>query len=323
MSRFGGLALASFLAIAFAIDQGVSAQEQIGIPPTLNPPVAGEPGSGVSGQPTPQPLPIEHDWSVPSGSGLLESPTVELIPMPTEDAVEMSRTAWLAQTPPWSWFPWNGWENSAELGLNGASGNTESMTLQTGARFKRKTDWNVFDLRLLQNRTHNSGVTAQNNVLLYGDFERSLGESAWNVFVKQGLEYDELRAFDLRYFINSGLGYNWIDADGLLLSTRMGAGASRDFGGVEDRWKPEALFGATYEHQVNARHKLIAKLDFYPAWEDFSDFRTIADLSWEFLLAEAPNLSLKFGAMHRHDSQPDEAFLPNDLNYSALLLYKF
>jgi len=322
MSRLGGLVLASFLAIGVTIDHGVSAQEQLGVPAYLNSPGDGEPGSGVPGQAAPQPLPIEHDWAVPSGSGLLESPTFEVLPAPAETEVEMSRTARLAQMQPWSWFPWNGWENSAELGLNGATGNTESMTLQTGARFKRKTAWNMFDLRLLQNRTHNSGVIAQNNVLLYGDFERSLGESAWNVFVKQGLEYDELRAFDLRYFINSGLGYNWIDADGLLLSTRVGAGASRDFGGVDDRWKPEALLGATYEHQVNARHKLIAKLDYYPAWEDFSDFRTIADLSWEYLLAEAPSLSLKFGAMHRHDSQPGEAF-PNDLNYSALLLYKF
>ncbi len=223
---------------------------------------------------------------------------------------------------PWTWIPLDGWENSAELGLNGATGNTESLTLQSGARFKRKSDWTMFDLRLLQNRTSNAGAISQNNVLLYSDFERKIAQSKWNTFIKQGLEYDELRNSNLRYFANSGLGYSWIDRDGLLLSTRFGAGASREFGGLSNRWTPEALFGGTYEHQVNPRNKLVAKFDYFPAWDDFSNFRTITDLAWEYLLSEERNLSLKLGALHRYDNQPNGA-RPNDLNYSALLLYKF
>lgn len=224
---------------------------------------------------------------------------------------------------PWTWFPWDGWENSAEIGLNGATGNTEAVTIQSGARFKRKTEINSFDLRLLQNRTQTAGLVSQDNVLLYGDLERKLGASAWNVFVKQGLEFDELKAFDLRYFLNGGLGYNWIDANGLLFSTRFGAGASREFGGPDDRWTPEALFGATYDHQVNKRNKLVAKFDYFPAWDDFSDYRTITDVAWEYLLSEESNLSLKLGTLHRYESQPSGARRPSDLNYSLLLLYKF
>jgi hypothetical protein len=223
---------------------------------------------------------------------------------------------------PWSWFPWDGWENSAELGINGATGNTESLTVQSGARFKRAANGNLFDLRILQNRTSNAGTIAQNNVLTYADYERDFGQSRWNAFIKQGLEYDELRDFDLRYFINSGLGFRWIDNEGHLLSSRFGAGVSRDFGGNQDRWTPEALFGVTYEQQVNPRNRLVAKFDYFPAWEDFGQFRTITDLAWEYLLSEDRNLSLKLGALHRHDSQPVTA-RPNDLNYSALLLYKF
>ncbi|MBX3421065.1 MAG: DUF481 domain-containing protein [Pirellulaceae bacterium] len=239
---------------------------------------------------------------------------------PTIPAAQTAGPIWYL---PWTWFPLDGWENSAELGLNGATGNTESLTVQSGARFKRKTEQNMFDLRLLQNRTHNAGLISQNNVLLYGDLERDLGQSKWNTFIKQGLEYDELRAFNLRYFINSGLGYKWIDGDGLLISTRFGAGASREFGGTDDRWKPEALFGATYEHQVNPRNKLVAKFDYFPTWEDFSDYRTITDLAWEHLLSEERNLSLKLGALHRYDSTPGGTAKPGDLNYSAMLLYKF
>lgn len=224
---------------------------------------------------------------------------------------------------PWTWIPWDGWENSAEAGVNGATGNTESLTIQTGARFKRKTEANLFDLRLLQNRTKTAGLISQNNVLLYADFERKLGSSKWNYFIKQGMEYDELKAFNVRYFINSGLGYNWIDADGLLFSTRFGAGTSREFGGPQDKWIPEALFGATYDHQINSRNKLVAKFDYFPNWTDFSDYRTITDVAWEYLLSEERNLSMKVGALHRYDSIPSGAAKPSDLNYSLMLLYKF
>lgn len=316
MGRLGEFALASFLTFGFAFAADVFGQEIIDDGPDLNLP------SPVAPQFDSVQPPVEEGWVDPRTLGQVESPSPEDAPVPGDTPVPMPRTARFFRPDPWSWFPRDGWENSAELGLNGASGNTESLTLQTGARFKRKTDLNLFDLRLLQNRTHSAGVTSQNNVLLYGDFERSLGTSSWNWFVKQGLEYDELRTFDVRYFINSGLGYNWIDADGLLLSTRMGAGASREFGGIDDRWTPEALVGAAYEHQINERNKLVAKVDYYPALDDFSNFRTITDLSWEHLVDESPNLSLKLGALHRHDSQPDES-VPNDLNYSALLLYKF
>lgn len=318
MGRYGSAAVTLVLVFGFAVATDVAGQDRAQELPV---PIWSAPELEASGPG--EPLLPPANWLDPSGSGLMETPAEvggvegERIVVESESIPAASR--WME---PWSWFPWGGWENSAELGLNGATGNTESMTLQTGARFKRKTDLHLFDLRLLQNRTHNAGVTAQNNALLYADYERSLGESPWNLFLKQGLEYDELRAFDLRYFINSGFGYRWIDTEGLLLSTRFGAGASRDYGGVDDEWTPEALFGITYEHQVNPRNKLVAKVDYFPAWEDFSDYRTISDLGWEFLLSELPNLSLKLGAVHRHDSQPGEA-RPNDLNYSALLLYKF
>lgn len=223
---------------------------------------------------------------------------------------------------PWTWIPWDGWENSAELGVNGSAGNAESFSFQTGARFKRKTDRNLFDLRISHNRTTANGQETQNNALMFADFERFLGESRWTYFVKNGLEYDEFKTFDLRYNINSGLGYSFYRTDDLTFAGRFGAGASREFGGPDDDWVPEALFGFDYEQQVNQRNRVIAKVDYFPEWGDFANYRLISDLAWEYLIDEDGNLSLKLGALNRYDSTPNGAE-PNDLNYSALLLYKF
>ena len=223
---------------------------------------------------------------------------------------------------PWSWIPKDGWSNSAELGINGSAGNAESFSFQTGTRLKRKSDFTLFDLRLTHNRTTASGLETQNNALMYSDFERFLGKSPWSLFVKNGLEYDEFKSFDLRYFINSGIGYNFYNTDDLKLITRFGAGTSREFGGPDDRWVPEALFGFDYEHQVTKRNKLIAKVDYFPEWTDFNNFRLVSDISWEYLIDDDGNLSVKLGALDRYDSTPNGS-KANDVNYSALLLYKF
>lgn len=230
-----------------------------------------------------------------------------------------SNTAWYY---PWTWFPMDGWENSAELGINGSSGNAESFSFQTGARFKRKSDFTGFDLRISHNRTNANGLETQNNALMFADFERFLGDSRWTYFVKNGLEYDEFKAFDLRYNINSGLGYSFYRTDDLTLTGRFGAGVSREFGGPNNAWSPEALFGGDYEHQVTKRNKLIAKIDYYPEWSDFANYRLISDVAWEYLLDEEGNLSFKLGANDRYDSTPNGR-KANDVNYSALLLYKF
>ncbi len=275
--------------------------------------------------PSGAPIPI-----VPQNDqGLLEPPP-PLVPQdiptvfdnqqPTQQIdVRDSDSAWYSAL---NWLPWDGWVNSAELGINGSTGNAESFSFQAGARFKRKTDINLMDLRLTHNRTSAASNETQNNALLYADYERFFGDSPWTGFLKNGLEYDEFKAFDLRYNINAGIGYRLFNTKDLQLKGRFGAGTSREFGGPDNRWVPEALFGADYEHQVNKRNKVIAKLDYFPEWTDFDNFRFISDLAWEILLDESGNMSLKLGAMDRYDSTPNGR-KPNDLNYTALLLYKF
>lgn len=293
------------------------------------------PGQGLSDDP-PYLSPPSSPLSLPSEDGIAAIPAEELfippqsLESPPPSVFELARQTPSSEPPPrvmtwytpWTWIPQDGWTNSAELGLNGTSGNAESMSFQAGTRFRRKTESHMFDLRLTHNRTNAGGIETQNNALLFADFERFIGDSPWTFFVKNGLEYDEFRAFDLRYNINSGLGYTFAKTDQVLLIGRFGSGTSREFGGPDENWVPEALFGADYEHQWNQRHKLIARVDYFPEWGNFNNFRLVADLAWEYLLDSDGNLSLKLSATDRYDSTPN-GLKPNDINYAALLLYKF
>jgi putative salt-induced outer membrane protein YdiY len=270
--------------------------------------------------PAPAPVPALNEATmappIAITDDLLQGPPPSLV---YEDPADGSGFNWVY---PWSWVPRDGWTNTAELGINGSSGNANSFSFQAGTRLKRKTDINLFDLRMTHNRTQSNGVEKQNNALLYADFDRYFADSPWTMFVKNGVEYDRFKAFDLRYNVNAGLAYRFIKSENLNLKGRFGSGTSREFGGPEDRWVPEALFGGDYEHQLNKRNKWIARADYYPEWGNFTNYRVVSDASWEMLWDEAGNLSFKIGAIDRYDSTPNGR-RPNDLTYSLMLLYKF
>lgn len=223
---------------------------------------------------------------------------------------------------PSDFFTTGDWSKSAEVGINGTDGNSQTMSMVAGLKLKRKTDRDINDLRLTSQKTNTNGTETQNNTLLYYDYELFLGDSPWSLFVKSGMEYDEFKAFDLRLFVNTGLAYKFIRTKALTTGVRFGVGTSREFGGPDDRWIPELLFGFDHEHQVNKRNKVSFKADYYPEWSDFENYRIVLDASWEYLFDEAGNLSIKLSAIDRYDSTPNGA-KPNDVNYALLLMYKF
>ncbi|MCC9640758.1 DUF481 domain-containing protein [Rhodopirellula sp. JC740] len=222
---------------------------------------------------------------------------------------------------PWIWMT-QGWDNHAEFGLDGSSGNADTLALQTGLEMKRKTDAYTLALDFDYRQASASSVTTEDNGRFNLDYDKLLNNSNWSLFGKFGMEFDKFKSFDLRLNLNSGVGYHWIRNDTTNLVTRFGAGASKEIGAPDDSWIPEAVFGIEADHQLNSRQKIKGKLDYFPAWDDFSDFRLVTDVAWETLLSDSDNFSLRLSVTDRYDSTPQGA-LKNDFYYSALLLYKF
>ena len=222
---------------------------------------------------------------------------------------------------PWRWMT-QGWKNHAEFGLNGSAGNAETLALQTGVELKRTTDAYTLAVDIDYRYANAGDITTENNGRYNIDYDQMFPDSPWSAFGKYGLEWDQFKAFDLRVNLNGGVGYHWLRNDQTTFVTRFGAGASREINAPVDRWVAEAVFGLDGEHQLNSRNKLKGKVDYFPAWADFGDFRLVSDAAWEILLDDTENLSLKLGVTDRYDSTPQGA-RPNDFYYSALLLVKF
>ncbi|MEM1069771.1 MAG: DUF481 domain-containing protein, partial [Planctomycetota bacterium] len=254
---------------------------------------------------------------------------LEILPDPADDQLLSQQPT---QDPPlqdevvrWYDYPrrWmSGWDSHAEFGIDGSDGNAVTLALQTGLELKRKSERSTLAVDIDYRKATNRNATVEDNGRFNIDYDYLFADSPWSGFAKYGMEWDRFKAFDLRLNLNGGIGYFWIRDDRTTFVTRLGAGASQEIGAPIDDWIAEAVFGLEAERQLTARQKIKGKVDYFPAWEDFDDFRVVTDLSWEILLDGSENLSLKLAATDRYDSTPQGAE-PNDIYYSMLLLYKF
>jgi putative salt-induced outer membrane protein YdiY len=276
---------------------------------------------------TPDASPSEP-WQPPveDAAPLAEIPN-ESLPAPVDSNGDLLVDGIVVDEPPtWHqpiyWFGPAPWDSGIELGINGSSGNNESFSLQTGGYVKRESRFSKLDLDVTYNRTTSGGTETQNNAEFDVRNDWLLDEnSAWTLFASGNVFYDEFQSFDLQTNANSGIGYRFIHVPGIDLIGRFGTGASREFGGPDDDWVPEALFGGEFSQQISASQKFYAKLDYFPEWDEFGEYRLVADAGWEIELVQPENLSLKVSATDRYDSTPNGAE-PHLVNYSVLLLLK-
>jgi len=223
---------------------------------------------------------------------------------------------------PTTWFAGPYWEKGIELGINGSEGNAQAFSLLSAGRLRRETDRSIWGVDIVYAKTQANDILTQHYAFLNSRFDYKLGDSRWTLWSITRLEYDEFKAFDLRLAINGGIGYDIIQNDRRKLTGRFGAGASREFGSLNEEWVPEAVFGMDYLHKISDRQRLAITVDYYPAWEDFADYRLVTQASWELLLDEATNLSLKVGLLDRYDSTPGIGLQENDVDYFITLLWK-
>jgi putative salt-induced outer membrane protein YdiY len=266
-------------------------------------------------------------------SPLFSFPEVTAPPTVLEEAVGeetqvLEENAELIEPPVvYEWYQWSYWFGPApwdmgmNFGLNGSEGENSTQSIASGAYLKRDSVLWTLDSKINYNMTAANSIETQNNALLDARVDRKLDKSAWSLYILNQTLYDEFQPFDLRVSVNSGVGYKWVNTENFNLLGRFGAGASREFGGVQDVWAPEALLGLDYEYLISDRQRMTMKVDYFPEWENFNNYRVVSDACWEVDLDKPKNMSLRFTVNDRYDSTPN-GVSPNLVNYAALLNWK-
>jgi len=214
------------------------------------------------------------------------------------------------------------WSGGAELGLNGAQGNSDNFKMRAAGNVKREDGRMIWKSDWLYTFATQNSIRSENRALLTARQEWILPKASWSLFVSEQGETDEFKAYDLRLQTHTGFAYNFVKNKNSLFKGRLGVGGSQEFGGPNKKFMWEGLAGIDVEHRFNERYKIVGTGDYFPDFGSLADFRLQAKLSLEVLIDPVWNLTLKVGVLDRYDSTP-EGKLPNDAEYFAALLWKF
>lgn len=236
-------------------------------------------------------------------------------PIPVEE--ELPKAWYYA---PVYWFDL--WEGNVELGMSGSHGNSETFDYMIGLDAKRETEEHILDFDLRYDRKTADSLETAHRLFSEVRWELLFEDTSWTWFFHETTDYDEFKAYDLRLSYDTGLGRCLIKNDDTSLLARAGAGFSHEIGSPDEELVPEAVFGLQFSHKLNERQKVSGSSEYSPDVTDFLDYRLKSKASWEVLLDEETNLSLKVSILDRYDSTP-YGKKPNDLDYTLTLLWKF
>lgn len=228
------------------------------------------------------------------------------------------------------------WSGSADLGVNGTTGNSELFNLRFNTLARRKSKGNDFTTDFLYQLARQDGLTTARQALWNARDEVLFAGTPWSLFGALNLEYDRLREYDFRVGVYSGVGYTVIDDSDRTFKLRAGAGAVREFVTSNslivaanptaprpgDRWVPEFVFGYDFRYRLTERSSFLSVLDYYPRVDDFSQYRVRVRAAYENLLDPEMGLILRLGVQDRYDSDPGRA-KRNDLSYFSTVGVKF
>jgi putative salt-induced outer membrane protein YdiY len=215
------------------------------------------------------------------------------------------------------------WDGSFAFGLNGKSGNSENMDINLSVDAKRDDDASTTNLLLTYFYGRNQIATSTDRLFSEARHERKLSNPNFSWYLSGSFEWDRFKGFDYRVALHSGLGILLYEFDDRFLKSRIGAGTSREFGGLNDEWTPELQFGMDWERHVTKKTKLFANTDYFPSLDDFGDFRLNTRAGFETLLDADMGMSLRVFVFNRFDNTPDPGFNSNDVDYGLSLAFGF
>jgi len=285
-------------------------------------------GSVALGQPIASPSPIAGRSGLPLSETFTPSSIFPSSPTPKPKVIVVAEGPPEPESKPeWSLLPPRlpkPWSGGADLGINGASGNSEVFNFRGSWNVRRKTESNVLTSDFLYVYSVQNSTTNTQQALFNTRDEILFASSKWSLFAANQIEYDELRAFRFRVGIYGGVGYTVLDNSRTTLRTRVGVGAVRELGsdGAESRWISEAIFGYDFRQKVTEYSSVITILDLYPRIDNFGEYRIRARLAYEWVIDPDTGTVLRFGIQDRFDSDPGNA-KRNDLTYFTTLGLKF
>ncbi|GJM20970.1 MAG: hypothetical protein DHS20C15_08850 [Planctomycetota bacterium] len=222
--------------------------------------------------------------------------------------------------------PANPWSGTFDFSINGSRGNNQKQDTRLAVDMVRDDDVTKDTVFVLWNKSTSevdTGVPSPDKTTdktadrVYGKARREwyLDDTLWRPFGQVEVDHDEFKDFRYRLTLIAGAAYPIIDEEKQKWDGRLGAGGSREFGGDDESWTPEALVGTNYTVEVMPLHTFGFGMDVFPDLEDHGEYRTNTQVKWEIAAAEESHWRFNFGVDHFYDSRAERPTRSTDVNY--------
>jgi len=215
------------------------------------------------------------------------------------------------------------WTGETGLSFVATTGNSETQTLGLDLKFERRPEpWGVVFGGSFIRAEQDKELTAER----YGAYvrgKRALSER-WELFAGLSGEKDQFAGYDLRGVLDAGATYkalvgptHELSFDGGLAWTTEdfieGQGSDNDYFG--------AILGLDYKWSFSDNAYLGQTLDYFPNFDNSTDWRFVSETSLQGSLTSL--LALKLAYLIRYDNEPVPGFDDTDTTATASLVLKF
>lgn len=214
-----------------------------------------------------------------------------------------------------------GWTRRLEVGVDGASGNSDFFNALVGLDLGYEDDYRRWDVSGGYTLDKQDGERSANRGYLGLTRDWLHPDRLWFPFVDTRYDYDEFRDWDHRLGGHAGIGYTLLKTERLRVLGRLGAGGSRTWGSEDDRFAPEGLAGLDATWKVNDHLAFTFSNKLFPDLQELGEFRNVTDAAW--IVDLTGELAFKLGVDNRYESRVKGDAEANDVRYYGSILIGF
>lgn len=199
------------------------------------------------------------------------------------------------------------WTYEAAVDVTGKTGNSEQLGTQVSGRAVLKTPQDTLQFYTAYNRQMSDGVKSSDQFKAGVDYQNNFsGRRSWYVRNEGG--FDRVRDIDLYNVAAAGMGYDFIKEATHTFTGRVGLSYRYEGYGnpmTEDVTSAGMDFGLYHEYAFS-NSKLVNRVSFVPAFEDFSNFRLTHESYYELPLIAAGGSrawTLRLGVSNDYNSK--------------------
>lgn len=215
----------------------------------------------------------------------------------------------------------SGWKNEVEAGLNGSSGNSDSLSLHAGYTAAYKDEEDGWKFAAAYDKAKSDGVESRNQ--FFADLQKDWywSGSPWFSFAQGRYDWDRFKEWDYRLSASGGAGYEFINNDTWYLTGRFGLGGNKTYGDLEEAFTTEAIVAFNAAWTISERESVEFNTTFYPNLEESGEYRNISAFNWKMKMTDKGSLAMKIGLINEYDSLAPEGTEKSDFKYNLSLAW--